>query len=429
MTKRKLLVAGAIIVAAVLVVLLVLVISSMWILRSRSKSAALDRTEVGAPKGSATTKTIGAEGGSISSPDGRITVDVPPKAVSDAVNFSIQPITNMAPGGLGDAYRLEPSGTNFSSPVKLSFKFTDEELGGSAPEVLGVGYQDRAGVWQSLSRTEINKAKRTYAVSTTHFTDMSLAFNGAFIYPQVQTVRVGQTATLQLLGCPLYQETGFEKIRKYFGGTVEEQCQGVVTVGGRSLSWWVPLDWHVDYGTIETGKRKVLYTAPTTRPPLGYAIVKLQPQEESSDGFLVNAFPIIAEINIDTGYKAFGSNGAVQYSGTICDLGKPFNIKATLQGMMTLDIEFHPANTLPEGSMPDKSSSFLKGKFAYSNHTGGLAMSGFGTYEVIGYGGENPEIVCHEESEARGPMGIGSSGKGIGTIKLKALDTSECEGK
>lgn len=65
---------------------------------------------VGTATGAPASKTIGAEGGSLSSTDGRITVTIPAGALANDTQIAIQPISNTASGGLGAAYRLSPAG-------------------------------------------------------------------------------------------------------------------------------------------------------------------------------------------------------------------------------------------------------------------------------------------------------------------------------
>src|SRR5687767_3884706 len=75
-------------------------------------------TEVGTPEGDKVTKKIGPEGGVLASPDGRLTLTVPKDALVETLPFSIQPITNKAGNGIGLAYRLEPSGRTFTTPLE-----------------------------------------------------------------------------------------------------------------------------------------------------------------------------------------------------------------------------------------------------------------------------------------------------------------------
>ncbi len=101
----------------------------------------------GDPWGSATTQMIDASGGSVTSADGRITLNIPAGALGTATTVSIQPITNTTPNGIGLGYRLQPEGTNFGVPVNLTFHL-------SATEALALGStfvatQHADGMWYS----------------------------------------------------------------------------------------------------------------------------------------------------------------------------------------------------------------------------------------------------------------------------------------
>src|SRR5690349_21079715 len=103
MSRRgKIITALLLIVATLVIVVTVVIVAAFLFLRQSGDTQAIGAaTAVGVPTGPATTKSIGREGGSITSADGRISVNVPPNAVSRAINFSVQSITNLANGGLG----------------------------------------------------------------------------------------------------------------------------------------------------------------------------------------------------------------------------------------------------------------------------------------------------------------------------------------
>src|SRR6266542_2437764 len=144
LNKKRLITAIVLFVVTITIVIAAATIA-LILFRSSSNTLAMPgATAVGVPNGPATTKSIGPAGGSITSTDGRIVVDVPPNALPNPVDFSIQPITNLAHGGLGNAYRLEPGGHNFATPVKVSLKLDDKDLKASP----AVAYQDPTGVWQ-----------------------------------------------------------------------------------------------------------------------------------------------------------------------------------------------------------------------------------------------------------------------------------------
>jgi hypothetical protein len=106
-------------------------------------------TQIGNPVGERTTKTIGPDGGVLTSADKNLRMAIPAGAVSTATDFSIQPIENHAPNGLGVAYRLLPEGTHFEKPVTLTFTYTDSLLTGSTTECLFIAYQGADRIWKA----------------------------------------------------------------------------------------------------------------------------------------------------------------------------------------------------------------------------------------------------------------------------------------
>lgn len=436
MAKKGLLIAGAIILVMVVGVMLVVIVGGIWFMSSRNRSAALIHTAVGKPKGSATTKTIGAEGGSISSPDGRITIEIPPHAVSASMNFSIQPITNMAPSGVGDAYRLEPNGRTFSAPLKLAFKFSDRDIDGSTPAGLRVSYQDDAGVWQSLKDAVIDAQNQTYTVTTQHFTDYAVR-EGIEIKPPHQVLRAGQSTYLEVVGCD-EADSLIQRASKLFEGAREDRCGDLILEYDAAN----PLHWSTDHGTIETGKRRVKFTA---TGGTSYVARITMPFVYIGGGFVSSGKvgergSLRATITVSAPYQASGQNGPVSYSGTICDLGAPFKVTVT-NPPLTYEINFVPSenNQVPlpknkkHGETYHDYAPYETGTFSYSMTSGMLHMSGQGYYivndTINGVKTDRRVITCYETSEAHGPMGIGSSGKGGATIQLTPLETSECSGK
>jgi hypothetical protein len=87
-------------------------------------------------------KEIGEVGGSVTSADGRLTVDIPAGALTESTMISIQPISSTLPMGIGDAYRLSPEGQIFSLPATITFNYDDTALRGSSSQLLYIAYQD-----------------------------------------------------------------------------------------------------------------------------------------------------------------------------------------------------------------------------------------------------------------------------------------------
>jgi len=158
------------------------------------------RTEPGAPTGAAVHATIGAAGGDVASSDGRITVRIPAGALASDVDVSVQPISNLAPGAKGAAFRLEPSGIEFAAPVTIEFRYEDADLEGTAAEALYVSFQDEQGRWWLQGGPEVDPAAKTVRVATSHFSDWSL-LAGWSLDPMRAEVKVRRNRALRVVFC------------------------------------------------------------------------------------------------------------------------------------------------------------------------------------------------------------------------------------
>jgi hypothetical protein len=127
----------------------------------------------GDPQGTATTQMIDAAGGSVTSADGRITVNIPAGALGTATVVSIQPITNTTSNGVGLGYRLEPEGTTFSAPVSLTFHLSTTEALALSSTFVATQHAD--GMWYSQPNQQRDSSAQTVGVSTTHFSDWTIA--------------------------------------------------------------------------------------------------------------------------------------------------------------------------------------------------------------------------------------------------------------
>lgn len=128
----------------------------------------------GVPEGSATQQRIGPAGGTIATPDGRISVLVPAGTVGTETLFSIQPINNTASPGSGVAYRLLPENVTFSKPVTIQLKYATADLAGTAAAAMYLAYQTPEGYWKLMGNTELNETDKTLSVQSTHFSDWGI---------------------------------------------------------------------------------------------------------------------------------------------------------------------------------------------------------------------------------------------------------------
>ncbi len=140
----------------------------------------------GVPIGEPTIEPVDPTGGVLASPDGHLFVEVPPGAVPAGAQFTVQELTNLAPGGIGPAWRLGPEGTTFPVPITLTF-FAGAV--GRPLDELTVAWQDDEGYWHRAVAQAVvrDPTANTLTVRTNHLSSWTLTttptardFKGAF---------------------------------------------------------------------------------------------------------------------------------------------------------------------------------------------------------------------------------------------------------
>lgn len=351
-------------------------------------------TEIGTPLGDKITKEIGAAGGTFSSPDGRLTLTVPPKALSENTIFAIQPITNKIENGLGSAYRLEPDGKTFATPLQISFRYDDHDLEGTVPEALSIAYQDNKGAWHAPRSKKLDHNAKTLTISTTHFTDWGF-LTYARILPTATQVYVGNSKEINLIGC----------------GMGDHGCSLLKTQIGK---WKVRGEGTIKQSATTEG---VTYTAPARKPSPNIAWVTVDFETEDwneKTGELTKAVKTFAaQITIlDRGYRATGQTADLKYSGVICSFDKPFTVDGSIYNYK---FDFTP-------------SSGTTGKWTLSMGGHMVHGEGDGTYAIEGLDSDKPRIAMSGTATGHSPVGsLTRSGQTY--IDLIPLTTNECGGK
>ena len=157
-------------------------------------------TPVGTPAGAVTSETIGAAGGTLTTPDGEISLTIPAGALAGDADIGILPLTNTAHGGLGAGYRLTPEGQVFQQPVELTISYTDDQLEGSTFEALGVATQTDGGFWEWIEGAVVDDDAQTVTVAVTHFSDFS-AVKGFSIRPPDLQLEAGEKGDFIVAYC------------------------------------------------------------------------------------------------------------------------------------------------------------------------------------------------------------------------------------
>ena len=366
-------------------------------------------TEIGTPVGDKVTRQIGPAGGTLSSGDGRLTLTIPPSAVSETVTFAVAPITNKAAGGIGNAYRLEPDGRTFATPLELSLRYDDNDLDGTAAEALAIAFQDKAGKWHVLDPTGLDDANRSVKFAVTHFTDFSFLATMR-LEPPKATLRVGETMQIKLIGCGE-------------PGIFQFPHPGACVMGHEV----VMMEWYTDIGTVTSQMNPANYTAPPRKPNPNVATVSVPYNlPDIRGGWGPNYGEVTpyrrgmftAKITIvDRGYRATGSAGGMSFSGTVCSLDKPFTIVGRSQ--LTFNFKFTPASGGTDGTVA------IGG--------GGMGVTlhdGHGTYTVTGTETDSPTIALNADTFKGSYPGVGTAqGSGTRYISLVPLEGNECDGQ
>jgi hypothetical protein len=393
--------------------MLVLVITGQAcsLLSKKSRDAKAVKTAVGTPNGTAITKSIGPAGGTIATSDGRLSLTIPQNAVSSTLSFTVQSITNESPGGLGQAYRLQPDGLTFNAPVSVSFHYDDQDLSGTIPQTLAIAYQDSEGLWRAYNSEHLDQANRTLTVSTTHFTDFGIASGMRIsLQPESSLILVKKSRFITLQECLAVKASVIEY-------RFESTCEPRDPDGEVWAVDGVP-GGNATVGTIVGSRYGATYTAPARKPTPNVVKVSVKVKDVTIYEFdnlqfhsrqITQIFDSKITI-VDRGYSARGKIFDTVLSGDICDLEKRFIIKTS--GTFNTDFECIP-------------SSPTSGKCAVSEKNG-ITGGGGGPYTIVGIDTDKPRMELNFSGKATIEGAGTSPGGGLIHIDLVPLD-KECK--
>ena len=319
-------------------------------------------TAVGVPAGIPVSATIGAAGGTLSTLDGTLKLTIPAGALLRDTVLGIQPITNLAHGGFGPAYRLTPDGQRFQAPVTLTFRYAEEDLEGSSVDVLGAAFQTPDGFWQWEESASTDPTTETFSIATNHFTDRARV-RGLHLRPPSQTVRTGKTATLQVRFC--YDDNSPGAELPSLGYNCEAAQSGVPA---STVSRWTLRG----AGSVIGNGTTASYRAPNTVPNPNTVTVTATVPRRAGARVLLNAQITVADGDWSGTFSAnkhFQSEGGVAdifWSGQVTFGQKPTEPPGTyyaVAGSYTIRIE----------STTDV--CFIEGKMGTTNFDGANASS------------------------------------------------------
>ncbi|MBN8788348.1 MAG: hypothetical protein J0I84_14750 [Terrimonas sp.] len=245
-------------------------------------------TAAGAPAGTAVTKTIGVNGGAITSTDGNISITIPAGALADNQEITIQPVVNKLPAAYGNAYRLTPHEIKFLKPVTIRFRYNEDSIKNTVPELLGIAYQDQTGKWFNAAEAALDKEHRTLSVSATHFSDWGF-FPYFYIDPSEALVDPGAQLDLRVMATV---PEDYGDIPQPDGSPLMQPYQP----GSEYFGAWN----YVGGGSLEGQGNKAHYQAPNAVPTINPEAVSVAVKMKRKGQFLlVSNITIRTEFHID----------------------------------------------------------------------------------------------------------------------------------
>ena len=163
-------------------------------------------TATGKPAGQSVTKIIGPEGGTITTPDNLLTIKIPAGALRKETTVSIQPVENKAWSGVGLGYEITPKDLVLAKPAELTWHYSDSDVAGSAPEALGIAFQQDDNSWQGRSNVTVDRQSRQISTPVTKLRTAAF-FEQYYLEPKVKSVAPAERQKLDVYFHPGYSET------------------------------------------------------------------------------------------------------------------------------------------------------------------------------------------------------------------------------
>lgn len=237
-------------------------------------------TPVGAPIGAPATATITASGGTLTTPDGAVSITIDNGALLTDTEIGIQMITAQAPSGTSKTFRLTPDGVTFAIPAQVTITYNNLDVFGSLPELLTIGTQLANGTWQILDDedVEVNQLANTITFSIPHFSDYTM-LQGLQIRPAFAEIEENANILVSVKNCTTVADLSTENQSAYAYDCVEPNpvYQSMTDDDLPPLPTFRldPSTWAANgleggdptEGFVEGNHKEAQYTAPAQAPP------------------------------------------------------------------------------------------------------------------------------------------------------------------
>ncbi len=256
-------------------------------------------TEVGMVLGAPVTKTIGPAGGTLTTPDGKITLTFPAGAVSKETAITVQTGENKAPNGVGFGIKVSPAGLAFEQPVTLAYTYQDQEVAAGSVEALGVAFQDGRNAWLMTRLATADKARKTVTTKLKKGAWWALITQYK-LNPEETAVNVNETLELKLSKVadeatfakensdllapltPYYTDAGKDVAKLYLNG----------------VDWTTATPKDRTFGTVSQNRQtgQILYVAPSGKPATNPVMVTVELKNPGGKAvFLLSSLVTIAK--------------------------------------------------------------------------------------------------------------------------------------
>ncbi|MEZ0608007.1 hypothetical protein ACAW74_05805 [Fibrella sp. WM1] len=229
-------------------------------------------TPVGKPIGAAFTATISPGGGSVTSPDGKLSLTFPAGSVSKATQLTIQPVENTAPNGVGMGYHISPDTLTFAQPVTFDYRYQDSDLTGRSADAIGIAFQDKDNSWQLTQPAIVDKTHRIIRTRLKKARWWSLITQYQ-LTPETDTAVVNEVRNLQLIRAingewPSYSANNSKDdlLTPLIRSAVANKDVRGAYLNGQDWSYKAPTDQSWGSLTIDFQDAKILYMAPSKKP-------------------------------------------------------------------------------------------------------------------------------------------------------------------
>jgi hypothetical protein len=122
--------------------------------------------------------TIGTSGGTVTTSDEAVSVQVPAGALAKDVTITVAPTDPPASGAVGPVYEIGPSGTVFATPVTLTLSYAALDLGKMDETSLRLATYGDAG-WQILAGAAVDRDLKTVSGITSHLSPYGIVSAGS----------------------------------------------------------------------------------------------------------------------------------------------------------------------------------------------------------------------------------------------------------